>query len=559
MRSTGRADEHLWLAAVAIVACGIALRCQQLALGRSLWIDEAMLAYGVVSSGGPVVGELPYGQVAPPGFLLATRAVVAMAGLGEMQLRLPALFAGCAALVASACLARRVSGNVGAVISAMILAFSPAAVYYSQEYKPYAFDMLLATLIPLLGLRAWTAPEDGRRWTVLALVCAIGPAFSTIGVLVVTGVLLPLTLLGVRSLGRRQQWWQATGLTMALVTFCATYWTSYRFATHSDVMLQFWRGAYLDASSVDGLGKSVELVRRLVWGQFIGPPPRYVWWVSTPLVEQIVFGGLAVAVVACATIGASVLVKNQKLAVLLALGGGPLALVGASLAGQYPTAARLALFALAPVVVLTSVAAAGTRERPSGALAQASGIASAGMLVALALPLDLRWRLSDAQWSDAESMVETALSSRLPIYINARGVPQLLYYAASQGSLDSAVNASLYSLSRFGGSAFENNASCAVGGSQVAFGAQNLRTLIVGAPTGMRFEYMAGWNQYAPCPEWAGAEASRISRVTSDVLLLFLHHIGLEGGVLISKLTASGWSCKTVVRNYDELLVRCRR
>src|SRR5690606_37588721 len=115
--------------------------------------------------------------------------------------------------------------------------------------------------------------------------CAVGPLFSTSAVLVVVGVMLPLALLSYRRRAGRQLMWNVAGVAAAILAFGVSYWLSYRFAVDSDVMVQFWRGAYLDISSIDAVGRSAELVRRLVWGLFIGPPPRFVWWVWNQQVD----------------------------------------------------------------------------------------------------------------------------------------------------------------------------------------------------------------------------------------------------------------------------------
>ena len=551
------ASQRLWLAALAVSTCGIALRIQQFALARSLWIDEAMLAYALATPDSSIIGELPYGQVAPPGFLLLVRIVVAVAGFGELTLRLPALLAGCAAVLASVLLARRVCGDVGALVTSLVIAFSPAAVYYSQEFKPYAFDLLLAALMPLLALRAWEARDSSRRWGALVAVATTGPLFSTSAVLIGLGVLLP-PLAG--SLFRRE-WrevrWHGVAVAGSVLGFLASFWVSYRYATNSDVMMQFWKGAYLDVGSTDALWRSAELLRRLGWGLLIGPPPRFVWWVTSPGVVVATFNGLALAFFSLMLVGSARLIKAQKGEVVVALWGPIFALAIVSLAQQYPLAARLGLFGLVPAVVLAATAFAGAREGTASSAMQAAGILLAGALVVLGFPPDLRWRLSDVQWSSAASLVDAAISARRPIYISARGIPQLLHYAIWEPSSGTFAKQQLLAMSQYGGAAYENSSECNGRGTVLPIGPRPHTSLIVGMPTGMTFEYMTGWSRLRPCPQWAAGEAARIQSVGSQVSLLFLHHIDNAAGALVSRLNAIGWECSTVAQNYTELLMHC--
>src|SRR5215831_14544932 len=71
-----------------LLVVGVVLRLRQYAADRSLWLDEAYLALGII---GPnfagSVGPLPNGQVAPPGFVLGQRLIVERFGPSEYALR----------------------------------------------------------------------------------------------------------------------------------------------------------------------------------------------------------------------------------------------------------------------------------------------------------------------------------------------------------------------------------------------------------------------------------------------------------------------------------------
>lgn len=304
--------------------------------------------------------------------------------------------------------------------------------------------------------------------------------------------------------------------------------------------------------------RTAELLRRVVWGLLIGPPPSFVWWVNSDAVATVAFSGLAVLALGCAAAGAVRLIRLRRSLELLCLAGPLAALAASSLTHSYPTAARLLLFAFVPVAVLAAVAIGGVAGRPTSPVALAAGTVCVGIIGALAMPLDLRWRLSDVQWSNAEALVSQALRRGRPVYINARGVPQFLYYARVSKSIDGATAEALYEVSRYGGAAFENSDDC-FGGATVALRCGPTGTLLVGSPNGMRFEYMSGWNRLEACAGWAQRESRRLGENGAEASLVILHHIDKAGYALLDQLAQDGWKCSLSARQYDEMLADCER
>ncbi len=168
------------------IAVGIALRLGGWLFNHPLWLDEAMLSLGVLSPSGR---PLPYGQVAPVGFIAAQRLAVAAFGRSELALRVVPLLAGIAAVPLFALLARRLFADHRAVALAVwLFAVNRALVYYSAEAKPYSTDVALA--VAMIVLVYWAIAGGARREFVAGVVGAACVWFSYPVVLVLGGLAL---------------------------------------------------------------------------------------------------------------------------------------------------------------------------------------------------------------------------------------------------------------------------------------------------------------------------------------------------------------------------------
>ncbi len=132
----------------ALVLFGVALRLRQYLTGRSLWLDEAMLALNIVRRDfAGLLQPLDDNQGGPVGFLLAEKLVVTLLGNHELTLRLLPLLAGCAALPLFALLLRQGLGKTGAFAALTLFAAGAPVVYYASEVKQYSSDVFIALLL----------------------------------------------------------------------------------------------------------------------------------------------------------------------------------------------------------------------------------------------------------------------------------------------------------------------------------------------------------------------------------------------------------------------------
>ncbi|HET9914043.1 MAG TPA: hypothetical protein VFQ13_19270, partial [Anaerolineales bacterium] len=83
------------LTIVALTLFGILLRVRQFLTGRSLWVDEAMLALNIVhrNFGGLLQQPMEYGQSSPIGYVFSVKIFNLLLGDSEYALRFFSLLA----------------------------------------------------------------------------------------------------------------------------------------------------------------------------------------------------------------------------------------------------------------------------------------------------------------------------------------------------------------------------------------------------------------------------------------------------------------------------------
>ncbi len=166
-----RWPEWAWRATFAgLILVGVVVRLRQYLVGRSLWLDEAMLALNLVGrSFGGLVRPLDYDQGAPLGFLFAEKLVITLLGKSEYAFRLIPLGAACLGLLLLYFWAKRLTGRLGLVFTLGIIGVSDYIVFYAATAKQYASDLTLALVLYLLAFRFFYTEAKRRDFVFLAL------------------------------------------------------------------------------------------------------------------------------------------------------------------------------------------------------------------------------------------------------------------------------------------------------------------------------------------------------------------------------------------------------
>jgi hypothetical protein len=415
---------------VALVVLGVALRARQYLAGRSLWVDEAMLASNVVwtSLGDLVSRPLFLHQGAPAGFLAVSKVMTLVLGPADAVLRLAPFLYGCLAIVVFAGIARRLfTTPVARVFAIALMAVSPSLVYYSAEFKQYASDVFW-TVLCLWAFMAWRDWRAGRVWLAAAGAGAVWCSHPAVFVLAAGG------LVEIACAWRSRAWRHAGAMVaMAggwLVLFAMHYLLCMRFLTADPLLREYWREGYVPLSlsvgpTVAWVAESLRLFAHLA---FLQRGPAGLADAAGPIGAwpTVFAGGLVAGAVALAAV-------HRRAAATLA---GVLAVVlGLSALRLYPCRGRLILF-LVPMAFLAVGAAAewlGTRRQP---VFRAAAWATAAMVLALPLVLSLRDAWRPLRFSELRPVLAHLAANRHPeddILVGLWGLPAYNYYASRYG------------------------------------------------------------------------------------------------------------------------------
>ncbi len=346
-------------ASIALVILGLVIRVTTYWDERPYWLDEDSLV-GNIQGRSPwdVMSPLGGTQLAPPGFLIVERIVAATLGAEPWALRLFPMVAGVSALFLFAGLARTILTPWAAVWAIGLFALCDEMIYFSNEVKPYIFDVLGTLLVLGLVVDHPEAPRSPRAiadWLVRG-VSIVWFSFPTIFVMAVVGLWSWARALTVRDLRGAIA---LTGIGLAwLGSFAAVRVIAMANLDGSEAMWEFWDGCFLSRpwESTEAAGAfAVRLLNVFVNPRLLDTPAGLAASAGFGLVLTIVGAGSLIARRRAAT--AAILLAPMV----------PLAI--ASMARLYPYHGRLILV-LAPGLLMVMAEGIGrlldgVRNRPA--------------------------------------------------------------------------------------------------------------------------------------------------------------------------------------------------
>jgi mannosyltransferase len=282
---------------VLLTLVGAVLRLWHLG-AKSLWFDEP-LTVAIARLSWPSFARLWwYGEAAYQGaYFLLMRGWLRL-GDSEAWIRLPSAIFAIASIPLIYVVARKLIGEKAALAAAVLLAFSPTDVYYSQEARGYTLTIFLVLLSASFFVRAVeeNRERDWLLWTVLSALAVYSHFFACLVVIAQAASLLVL---------RKPGLWRRMLLHAALIVFLTAPGLPFIFRgtpTQDPSLLQWPRASPKEllhlASFLGGSGEKLILSAilwiaavRSIWRERVERDREIFWrgallvsWTALPIV-----------------------------------------------------------------------------------------------------------------------------------------------------------------------------------------------------------------------------------------------------------------------------------
>ena len=203
-----------WLVLTLLTVLALVLRMIRITY-QPLWWDEGWSLYFATTNIGNML-ELTAVDIHPPLYYLLLHFWMRLFGPSVVSVRLVSVLIGTATVPLLYIAGRRLSGHLGGLLAAVLLAISPFHIYYSQEVRMYG-------LVTLLGLAAltFTAQWNARagypgigRWVgyVLTATAALYTAYYAAFLLLALNLYVLIRWLRSRTSSAGSAGWSLRGL-----------------------------------------------------------------------------------------------------------------------------------------------------------------------------------------------------------------------------------------------------------------------------------------------------------------------------------------------------------
>ena len=233
-------------AAALLILLGVTLRIRQYLTGRSLWVDEAMLALNIVGRGfAGMFQPLDYDQGAPTGFLLVEKLFNVVLGKHEFALRLFPLLVGLISLALFYLLLTCVTRGTGLLVPLALFAFNPRLIYYSSEVKQYILDVAITIALLLIAAPIFSPSPQKKDYVWLTVAGVVALWFSHPALFVLAGIGLALVF---HTIKRRDYSSLRLVVGMGLIwllIITVLYLLILKDLSQNTYMREYWQGAFL--------------------------------------------------------------------------------------------------------------------------------------------------------------------------------------------------------------------------------------------------------------------------------------------------------------------------
>jgi len=229
-----------------VLLLGVILRLKQFLIGRSLWLDEAMLALNIVNRDyAGLFKPLEYDQGAPIGFLLVEKTLNLLIGDHEFVFRIFPFVVGIITLYLFYLLLRRTTTSIGLLTGLALFAVSPELIYYSSEMKQYIVDVGVAIALLLLAMPILESKVGKRNYVYLGLVGILALWFSHPALFILAGLGVVLCLQALRQRNKSNMFTIFIVGASWLANLGLLYFVTLQGLSRNTFLLEYWQENFM--------------------------------------------------------------------------------------------------------------------------------------------------------------------------------------------------------------------------------------------------------------------------------------------------------------------------
>jgi len=228
-----------------IIFLGFVLRIRQYLIGRSLWVDEAMLSLNIINRNfAGLFKPLDYNQGAPIGFLLVEKFFNLFFGRNEFALRLFPLLLGLLSLWIFYLLLRQFTKGTALLVVLALFAINPRLIYYSSEVKQYMADVNVVMILLLLVIHIFE--QSSRKWFgILAVSGLLSLWFSHPAVFILAGIGITLFITQLQKKDFTRLGWVVGAGVLWLANIALLYSFTLDDLRNNTYMREYWQDAFV--------------------------------------------------------------------------------------------------------------------------------------------------------------------------------------------------------------------------------------------------------------------------------------------------------------------------
>lgn len=183
-----------YMLAILIIGFGLFLRIRLYLNGYEMWGDEFMLHYNILGhSFSHFFKSLDHTQIAPPLYLCLIKILTDLFGSSVYVLKFVSIVSGCLSLLLFDLLLKKTFNNKLVILFGLILfAINIPLICYSNEFKPYALDVL--GIISLFLFYDKINFDSKRKMLLWSIIFFILPFFSFSAFIAFGAILLLKTI-----------------------------------------------------------------------------------------------------------------------------------------------------------------------------------------------------------------------------------------------------------------------------------------------------------------------------------------------------------------------------